>query len=251
MIHPTAQIAQGAKIADGVQIGPFCQVADGVTLESAVILEAHVTLEAGVHLEKHTHLYPFVHLGNSHNSVMIHEGCTIREFTEIGTHVEDRDPIIIHPHCYIMAYVTMRSGVQIHEYCIITNNVYLGENCTCQSRVIVAAKAHIAKNCTLGAGSMIGGVSAVTHDIPPYCLVEGSPRATIRGLNLIGMRRNFEDRRSISHVKRAFMQLKKSHVPSLEAKQMLPTAEDAYAKQFLAFVATHKVYFRDDPNTMR
>lgn len=241
MIHPTAQIAQGAKIADGVQIGPFCQVADGVTLESAVILEAHVTLEAGVHLGKHTHLYPFVHLGNSHNSVMIHEGCTIREFTEIGTHVEDRDPIIIHPHCYIMAYVTMRSGVQVHEYCIITNNVYLGENCTCQSRVIVAAKAHIAKKCTLGAGSMIGGVSAVTHDIPPYCLVEGAPCATIRGLNLVGMRRNFEDRHSISRVKKAFISLKKSDFSRSLAQKMLFTVEDMHARQFVAFVAAHRI----------
>jgi len=251
MIHPSAEISRGAKIAESVQIGPYCRIADNVTLESGVILEPHVTLGSGVYLNRGTHVHAFAHLGNGRNSVMVHEGCTIREFSQIGSHAEDRTPIVIHPHCYIMAYVMIRSGVEIHEHCTITNSVYLGENCTCQSRVIVAAKAHIAKNCTLGTGSMIGGVSSVIHDIPPYCLVEGSPRATIRGLNLIGMRRNFEDRRSISHIKRAFMQLKKSHVPSLEAKQMLPAAEDAYAKQFLAFVATHKVYFQDDQNTMR
>jgi len=241
MIHPSAQVAQGAKIANDAQIGPFCKIANGVTLASGVILEPHVTLEAGVHLGQHTHLYPFAHLGNGHNHIMIHEGCTIREFTKIGTHVEDHDPIIIHPHCYIMAYATIRSGVQIQEHCTITNNVHLSRHCICQSRVIVAAKVSIAEHCTIGTGSMIGGVSTVTHNIPPYCLVEGSPHAMIRGLNLVGMRRYCKDRHSINQVKKAFMRLKRVDFSRSEARKMLSTAEDTHARQLIAFVATHQL----------
>ena len=89
---------------------------------------------------------------------------------------------------------------------------------------------------------MIGGVSAVTHDIPPFCLAEGSPIAHIRGLNLVGMRRRFEDRKSIGEVKRAFMQLKKEAFSSEKAATLLAQIQDTYAKIFVAFISTHTIH---------
>ena len=241
MIHPSAQIAQGAKIADNVQIGPFCRVAEDVILQSGVILEPHVTLENGVTIGAHSHLYAFVHIGNSKATVTIGEACTIREFTKIGTLSTDDQPIVVSADCYIMGYVEIRSGTEVQKGCIITNNVLLGRNSQCQEGVIIGAKATIAKNCTLGRGVMVGGASAVQGDIPPYCLAEGYPHATIRGLNLIGMRRNFKDRGSITQVKKSFMYLKKKGFSPLEASQMLPEAKDTHAKRFIAFIAAHKV----------
>jgi UDP-N-acetylglucosamine acyltransferase len=40
----------------------------------------------------------------------------------------------------------------------------------------------------LGTGSMVGGGSMVTLDVPPYCLVEGN-RANLHGLNTMGLKR--------------------------------------------------------------
>jgi len=241
MIHPSAQIAQGAKIADNVQIGPFCHVSRDVTLQSGVILEPHVTLENGVTIGAHSHLYAFVHIGNGKATVTIEKACTIREFTKIGTLSTDNQPIVISADCYIMGYVEIRSGTKIQKGCIITNSVLLDRNSQCQEGVIIGAKATVAQNCTIGRGVMVGGASAVQGDIPPYCLAEGYPDATIRGLNLIGMRRNFEDRESITQVKKSFMHLKKKDFSPLEASHMLPTVNDTHAKRFITFIATHKV----------
>ena len=36
---------------------------------------------------------------------------------------------------------------------------------------------------------MVGGMTRVDRDVPPYCLVEGHP-ARLRGLNKIGLRRS-------------------------------------------------------------
>jgi UDP-N-acetylglucosamine acyltransferase len=38
---------------------------------------------------------------------------------------------------------------------------------------------------------MIGGASAISQDIPPFCLAEGN-RAVVKGLNAIGLKRRFE-----------------------------------------------------------
>ena len=241
MIHPTAQIDEGARIADNVQIGPFCRISKDAILKSGVILEPHVTLKGRVTLGEQTHLHAFVEIGNGTAAITTQERCTVREFTKIGTHPNDKQSIHLSSGCYIMGYVEIRSGVKVGSDCIITNSVLLDRYSRCEEKVIVGAKASLAERCSIGRGVMVGGVSAVQSDIPPYCLAEGYPHALIRGLNLVGMRRNFKDRESILEVKKVFMRLKKKDFSSLEAAQLLPETKDKHAQQFVSFVATHSV----------
>jgi|GEM_PF-2941238 UDP-N-acetylglucosamine acyltransferase len=241
MIHPTAQIAGGAQIAADVQIGAYCKVSKDVKLASAVILEPHVTVEGPVTIGAKSHLYSFVHIGNGENPILIGASCHIREFTHIATDDRETGSVTIEDACYIMAYADIHTDVTIEEACIITNNVIVSRGSHCQSNVIIGAKASIAENCTIGTGTMIGGVSAVKHDIPPYCLVEGYPDATIRGLNLVGMRRGFQDRKSISNVKQVFIQLKKVDFAQEHATVLLPEINDMHAQTFVRFVATHPI----------
>jgi UDP-N-acetylglucosamine acyltransferase len=42
----------------------------------------------------------------------------------------------------------------------------------------------------IGDYAFIGGVSGVTKDIPPYVLASGTPRATLHGLNAVGLKRH-------------------------------------------------------------
>ena len=241
MIHPTAQIAEGAQIADDAKIGPFCRVSKDVILKSGVVLEPHVTLKGKITLGEQTHLHAFVEMGNGIIPVTIDKECTVREFTKIGTLPTDNKAIHISSGCYIMGYVEVRSGVKVGEHCIITNNVLLDRDSTCEEKVIIGAKASLDKQCIIGRGTMIGGASAVRHDTPPYCLVEGYPHAAIRGLNLVGMRRNFEDRKSISEVKKAFMHLRKKGYLSKEAAHILSSTKDKHARYFITFIATHSI----------
>ena len=241
MIHPTAQIAEGVKIADNVQIGPFCRISKDSILKSGVVLEPHVILKGRIILGEQTHLHAFVEIGNGATTVTIEEGCTVREFAKIGTHPTDTQAIHLSSGCYIMGYVKIRCGAEVGESCIITNNVLLDKDSKCEEKVIIGAKAILDKRCIVGRGTMVGGASAVKNDIPPYCLVEGYPHAAIRGLNLVGMRRNFESRESITEVKRVFMHLKKKHFSSSEATQILSKTRDKHAWQFVSFVATHNI----------
>ncbi len=239
MIHPTATIETGAVIAEGVTIGPYCHVSSGVTLEKGVILEPHVHIEGPANIGEESHVFAFVHIGNGQASVSIGKRCTIREFTHIATIKDETGAVLIGDACYVMAYVTVYTDVTIEEGCTLTNNVVLGKGSQCQSKVIVGAKATIAPHCTIGTGSMIGGVSSVKHDIPPYCLVEGYPDAAIRGLNLVGMRRQFEDRKSIGDLKRIFLILKKFKYNREKAQELFDETENKYARIFIEFVIKH------------
>jgi len=241
MIHPTAVIEEGAQIAQDVMIGPYCKISKGAILESGVILEAHVTVKALVTLRDNCHLFAFSRIGNGTSHITIGEACHIREFTHIATEEGATESVTIGDRCYIMAYADIRANVIIENDCIITNNVLLSQGSRCQTKVILGAKASVAEYCTIGTGSMIGGVSTVTQNIPPYCLVEGHPDATIRGLNLVGMRRGFEDRKSIRHVKHVFMQLKKVNFNQDKASALLLDIDDPHAHTFVRFVSLHNI----------
>jgi len=62
----------------------------------------------------------------------------------------------------------------------------------------------------IGDYAFIGGMSGVSKDIPPYVLATGIPRATLHGLNTVGLKRyDFEPEtiRVLKQVYRIFFRL--------------------------------------------
>jgi len=245
MIHPTATIESGASIADDVRVGAFCHISSGVTLASGVVVDAHVTIHNRVEVGADTHIYPHTHIGNGVIPITIGSECHIREFCHIGTDSDESLSIAIGSRCYIMAYVQIHQGSTVEDGCTITIKATLKEGSRCEARVIVGARATVGAGCIVGTGSMIGAFSAVQHHIPPFCLVEGYPKARIRGLNLVGMRRAFEHKESINATKRVFATLKKVSFDPKEASEMLPSIEDEQARVFVSFVSRHYLNIAD------
>lgn len=239
MIHPTAHVDKGADIAKDAQVGPYCKISKYAILESGVTVEAHTVIGSHVTLCKNSHIHAFCQIGDSHTPILIGENCIIREFSHIGTDKGERN-IRIDKNSYIMAYAHIGEGANIEKNCIITIGAMLKKNVHCQEGAIIAAKSTISSGCVIGTGSMIAAHSIVVSDIPPYCLTEGSPEASIRGLNAVGMRRNFKDKKSIAKVKRYFMQFKKGSLEKEHIVTLLEKEEDIYAKKFLRFIANHE-----------
>jgi len=55
----------------------------------------------------------------------------------------------------------------------------------------------------VGKMAIVGGLSKVVQDIPPFCTADGHP-ARVFGLNLIGLRRNNVPRQTIKELDAAF-----------------------------------------------
>jgi len=135
-----------------------------------------------------------------------------------------------------MGYVQILSGVELGDFCILTNAVRVYENVKCEEKVIVGGLSTIEANNTLGTGAMIGGASYVDHDIPPFTLVEGN-RASIKGLNVIGLRRRLENKDDIEEIKSIFKKILGEGVDKEIAQEIAATHENEYVKRFAAFVA--------------
>ena len=71
---------------------------------------------------------------------------------------------------------------------MLANYVGLSGHVTIEDRAVIGGLSGIHQYGRVGFLSMIGGCSKVNQDVPPFSLVDGNP-ATLRGLNIVGLKR--------------------------------------------------------------
>jgi UDP-N-acetylglucosamine acyltransferase len=239
MIHSSAIIEEGAIIADDVTIGPFCHIGKNVQISAGCKLESNIVLAGKLFIDENVRVFSFAAIGHEGSDIEIGKKTHVREFTQIGTQGDEKqeDKIMIGNDNFIMGYVQIFSGVELGAFCIITNAVRLYENVKCEDKVIIGGLSTIEANNTIGTGVMIGGASYVTHDLPPFTLVEGN-KASVRSLNLIGLRRRLENQSQIDEIKVIFKKVLGNDVDKELAKEIADTHENEYIKRFVSFIAT-------------
>lgn len=240
-IHKSVIIEEGAKIAPDVVIGPFCYIGKDVEISSGVSIEANVTIKGKVFIAKNVKIFSFTLIGEDDSDITIGEKTHIREFVRIGVNEDDENinnnKIVVGANNFIMAYVQIFGGVELEEFCVVTNAVRLYENVKCQERVIVGGFSTIEANNTIGTGVMIGGASVIANDIPPFMLVEGN-KATIKGLNVIGLRRRLENKGDIEDIKMVFKKILGDGADKIMAQEIADTNPNEFIKRLASFVAS-------------
>jgi UDP-N-acetylglucosamine acyltransferase len=200
-IHPSAIVSPKAQIGKNVEIGAFCVIGDDVKIGDGTVLKSHVVVEGDTVIGKNNIIFPFAVIGvvpqdlkfkGEKSRVIIGDNNTIREHVTI--HLGTADGAMetkIGSNCLLMV------GVHIAHDCIVGNHVILANNATLAGHVEVGDHAVIGglsamhQFVRIGKGAMIGGMSGVESDVIPYGTVMGE-RASLAGLNLVGLkRRNF------------------------------------------------------------
>lgn len=239
-IHPSVVIEKGAKIAHDVKIGPFCFIGRDVELKAGCTLESNVILKGSLRVGKNVKIFSFTVIGCEDSEIVIGEKTHIREFTQIGAQESingENRKIIIGANSFIMGYVQILGGVELGDFCIVTNAVRLLENVKCEEKVIIGGLSTIEANNKIGTGVMIGGASVVTTDIPPFMLVEGN-KATIKGLNIIGLRRRLEKKGDIEEIKAVFKKILGDGADKILAQEIADTNPNEFIKKLASFVAS-------------
>ena len=91
----------------------------------------------------------------------------------------------------------------------------------------------------IGESCMIAGASALSQDIPHFCLAEGN-RAYIRGLNLIGLRRRFE-KDEVEEINKAYKFIfNKGASIKDQALELLEKSQNLNVKKMCEFIINTK-----------
>ena len=249
MIHPSSEIAPGARIGARVHVGPFCTVGPDVVLEDGVDLVSHVAVDGRTRIGAGTKVYPFATVGLAPQDLkyqgedtatdigprcVIREHCTIHRGTVTGTGITR-----IGAGCLLMAVVHVAHDCSIGDNVVIANNVVMGGHVEIADQAIIGGATAIHQFARIGTGAMVGGASGVEADVIPYGSVIGN-RARLHGLNIIGLRRRGLDKTAQHRLRTAYRTLFQSEGTFAErVEQVRISAEgDPYIATILAFIDT-------------
>ena len=72
--------------------------------------------------------------------------------------------------------------------------------------IIISKNSYVSKNAEIGEGSIIGAHSMVSKDVIPFSLIVGQ-RASLAGVNLIGLKRRGHKKENLQKLQKLFTQL--------------------------------------------
>jgi len=215
-IHPTAVVDPGARLDASVEIGPYCVVGAQVSLAEGVVLHSHVVVTGRTTIGPRTAIYPFASIGHRPQDLkyrgetseliigadnMIREHVTMNPGTEGGgmvTRVGNRGLFMMGAH--------VAHDCRIGDNVIMANNATLAGHVVVGDNVIIGGLSAVLQFVRIGRNAMIGGMSGVEQDVIPFGLVMGE-RASLSGLNLVGLKRTDMPREQILRLQEAFRSL--------------------------------------------
>jgi len=252
MIHPTAIIDPMAEIGEEVEIGPYSVIERDVFIDEGTKIGPHVVIRHGTHIGKRCQISQFASIGEApqfsgykgeKTLLQIGDRNIIREFVTLhrGT-VKGGGKTVIGNENFIMAYSHVAHDCQIGNQVVMANGATLAGHILIEDFAIIGGLTAIHQFCRVGAYAIIGGISGVLMDIPPYTKAQGD-RAKLFGLNTVGLKRANFSEETLRALKKAYRIIFRSGL-TLE-KAIKQVGEDEIAQtpevqHFLQFIQGSK-----------
>ena len=197
-IHPSASIHPKAQLHDGVIVGQGAIIGPEVVIGSGTSVGPNSVVDGKTILGKNNKIFPNVFLGlepqdlkykGANTELIIGDDNTFRECVTINKATNQGEKTIIGSNNLMMAYSHIGHNCEIGNNVILSNSVQVAGHVIIEDCAIVGGCLGIHQFVHIGYLSMIGGMTRVTRDVPPFCLAEGSP-GRLRGLNKVGIKRS-------------------------------------------------------------
>jgi len=246
-IHQTAIVSDKAKIGEGVEIGAYSIIGDNVKIGDNTIVKSHVVIDGRTEIGERNIIFPFAAIGQDpqdlkfageESRTIIGNDNRIREHVTIHSGTKDGGMVTtIGNNCLLMVAVHVAHDCVIGNNVILANNVTLAGHVQLGDNVIIGGLSALHQFVRVGRGAMIGGMSGVESDVIPYGMVIGE-RASLQGLNLVGMKRSNMARQEIHALRNFFKQLftesESSFLARLDA--LSPNFDQEAVKEVVSFV---------------
>jgi UDP-N-acetylglucosamine acyltransferase len=225
VVAPTARVDPQAVIGPGTVIGEYC------------VIERDVAIGAGCRFEPYVYVKRWTTLGDRNE---ISAGTVLgtdpldKAFTGERSYLRIGNDNKIREHYTISRGTRPESATEIGDGNYIMTSGHVAHNCRLGNNIVVASCALVAgyveiedqaflsgpigvhQYSRIGRLAMIGGLSRVNLDVPPYFMYCGYEMAPV-GLNLVGLRRAGFSAEEISRLKKAYQLLYRSGLRLEEA----------------------------------
>lgn len=219
-IHPSALVDPKAQLGSNVEIGAFSIIGSDVKIGDGTVIKSHVVIEGNSTIGKNNLIYPFTTIGmapqdlkfkNEKSEVVIGDNNVIREHVTIHLGTQDGTMLTkVGSNCLLMVAVHIAHDCTVGDHAILANNATLAGHVSLGDHVVIGGLSAVHQFVRIGTGAMIGGMSGVERDVIPNGLVMGE-RASLAGLNIVGMKRRGIARDDIHALRNFFKQVFEKH----------------------------------------
>ncbi|MCM2322269.1 MAG: acyl-ACP--UDP-N-acetylglucosamine O-acyltransferase [Oligoflexia bacterium] len=248
MIHPTAQVHPEAKLDPTVSVGPWCIVGPNVKIGKNTRLLSHVVVEGWTEIGEDNTFFPFSVIGavpqdlkykGEPTQLIIGNKNTIRESVtlNLGT-VQGGGFTKLGNNNLLMATTHLGHDSIVGNNCIIANGSGLAGHAVLEDWVTIGGMTGVSQFVKVGAHAYIGGQSGLERDVPPFSIAIGSRPCSLKGANIVGLRRRGFSADTISKINEA-IKLWTRH--DVQKEQCLLEIESQYGdypeiQRFVAFI---------------
>jgi UDP-N-acetylglucosamine acyltransferase len=212
-IHRTAVVDPKSEIAADVVIGPYAVIGADVAVGAGSRIGAHAVIEGPTDIGRDNTVHPFASVGSAPQDLkysgeptrlVLGDHNTVREFATLNRGTAGGGGVTrIGSHNLFMAYAHVAHDCVIGDYVVMANAATLAGHVTIEDHAIIGGLVAIHQHVRIGESAILGGGAMVTLDVPPFCMAAGD-RATLRGLNLVGLRRRGMKEETIEALRAAY-----------------------------------------------
>jgi UDP-N-acetylglucosamine acyltransferase len=194
-IHPTAIVDPRAELGKNVVVGPFCIVeagvvlGDGCELAAGAVVRSRTTMGCNNHIGEKAVVggrAQHIHVHDPGGSLVIGDHNRIRENVTIHRGWENHASTTIQDHNLLMVSSHVGHDCHVGSGCVLVNHVLLGGFVSLGDGAYLGGAAAVVQHCRIGRLAMIGAVTKISQDVPPFVMVVDS---RVVGLNRVGLRR--------------------------------------------------------------
>ena len=197
-VHPNAYVDPSAVLHDDVIISQGATVGPDVTIGKGTEIGQNAVITGRTQIGINNKIFPNVFIGlepqdlkykGASTEVIIGDNNTFRECVTINKATDEGEKTIIGSNNLLMAYTHIGHNCELGNRIVISNSVQVAGHVKIEDKAIIGGCLGIHQFVHIGYLAMIGGMTRVDRDVPPFCLAEGHP-GKLRGLNRIGIKRS-------------------------------------------------------------
>ena len=210
-IHPTAIIDTKAEIESDVEIGAYVVIDGQVKISRGTRVMAHAYLTGWTEIGENNQIHPGAALGGppqdkayrgQETYLRIGANNVIREYVQIHRGTAEGSATVVGSDNFLMATSHVGHNCRLGDGVTLANGALLGGYVEVGDHVFISGNCVVHQFVRIGAYALMRGLSATSRDVPPYAIVDW--QHTVRGVNVIGLKRAGFDEARIRAIRRAF-----------------------------------------------
>lgn len=215
-LHPTALIADGASIGEGASVGPYSIIGPNVSIGEGAEIHSHVVIDGNTDIGPGAKVFPFAALGTipqdlkyagEDSRLVVGANTVVREHVTMNPGTEGGGGLTaVGENCLFMAGAHVAHDCRVGNNVIFANCATVAGHCIIDDFVIIGGLSAVHQFVRIGQHAFIGGMTGIENDVIPFGMAIGN-RASLGGLNLVGLKRRGFPREQIHALRNAYRSL--------------------------------------------